>query len=94
MLLKFGALETLFVDSMPSYVLFDAIQHVYNLDDYVKDRLGPTYCTYSRSGNTKYVKHIDTLDGQRDDDTFQENDIINRSIRTSSGAKQIHSYLK
>ena len=88
-----------YTPGMPAYALFDSIQEMYELEDYITTRLVLTYNTYSKTLKTKYTRHIDYDDGLKDEEIEEGQeesnknqyvapsvkDILNRHIRTVQG---------
>ena len=88
-----------YVKGMPAYAVFDSIQEMFELEDYITTRLVLTYNTYSKSLRTKYTRHIDYDDGMKmeeiseGEEESEENqyvepstkDILDRYIRTVDG---------
>ena len=65
--------KSIYTEGMPTYALFDSIQEMYELEDYITTRLVLTYTTYSKSLKTKYIRHIDYDDGLKEE-KLQENE--------------------
>lgn len=63
-LVREGLWKNLYIPGMLHLDFYESIGSYFDLEEYIADRLVLTYATYSRSGKTSYLKHIDLFDSE------------------------------